>query len=68
MNSDFPIGGFYYYDNSYTTSGSYNWYEGGRSRSGVMSRWENNPNLGFVKRNDGENAALWPGANLVELT
>jgi TonB-linked SusC/RagA family outer membrane protein len=52
MNSDFPIGGFYYYDNSYTTSGSYSWYEGGRSRSGVMSRWENNPNLGFVKRNE----------------
>ena len=52
INSDIPIGGFYYYDNRYTTSGSYGWDEGVRSRSGVMSSWPNSPNLGFVKRNE----------------
>jgi hypothetical protein len=52
INSDLPIGGFFYYDNRYTTSGSYNWYEGGRSRSGVMSSWSNNLDLGFAKRNE----------------
>jgi len=52
LNSDLPIGGFFYYDNRYTTSGSYSWYEGGRSRSGVMSSWTDNPNLGFAKRNE----------------
>lgn len=51
LNSDLPIGGFYYYDNRYTTSGSYNWNEGIRSRSGVMSSWANNMNLGYTKRN-----------------
>ncbi len=52
INSDIPIGGFYYYDNRYTTSGSYAWNEGLRSRSGVMSSWPNSPGLGFVKRNE----------------
>jgi len=52
INSDFPIGGYFYYDNRYTTSGSYAWNEGGRSRSGVMSSWPSNPNLGYAKRNE----------------
>ena len=52
INSDLPIGGFFYYDNRYGGSGSYNWYEGTRSRSGVMSNWEQNLNLGFAKRNN----------------
>src|SRR5699024_2473325 len=30
----------------------YNWYEGTRSRSGVMSNWNSNPNLTFAKRNN----------------
>lgn len=51
LNSDIPIGGFYYYDNRFTTSGSYAWNEGARSRSGVMSSWADNPDLGFAKRN-----------------
>lgn len=52
INSDIPIGDFYYYDSRYATSGSYNWYEGTRSRSGVISSWPSNPNLGFVKRKE----------------
>ena len=52
INSDIPIGGFYYYDNRYTTSSSYAWNEGLRSRSGVRSSWPNSPDLGFVKRNE----------------
>lgn len=52
INSDIPIAGFFYYDNRYTTSGSLGWYEGGRSRSGVMSSWTDNPNLGYSKRNE----------------
>jgi TonB-linked SusC/RagA family outer membrane protein len=52
LNSDFPIGGFFYYDNRYGTSGSYAWYEGGRSRSGVLSSWRDNPELNFAKRNE----------------
>jgi hypothetical protein len=51
LNSDLPIGGFFYYDNRYTTSGSYGWNEGVRSRSGVMQSWADNTNLGFTKRN-----------------
>lgn len=50
LNSDLPIGGFFYYDNRYTTSGSYSWNEGQRSRSGVMSSWADNPELGYSKR------------------
>ena len=52
INSDIPIGGFFYYDNRYTTSGSISWFEGSRSRSGVMSSWSDNPNLGYAKRNE----------------
>jgi hypothetical protein len=52
LNSDLPIGGFFYYDNRYTTSGSYAWDEAVRSRSGVMSSWPDNANLGFAKRNE----------------
>lgn len=52
LNSDLPIGGFYYYDNRFTTSGSYSWDEGVRSRSGVASSWGDNPDLGFTKRNE----------------
>jgi TonB-linked SusC/RagA family outer membrane protein len=51
MNSDIPVGSFFYFDNRYTTSGSYGWNEGLRSRSGVMSSWASNANLGFAKRN-----------------
>jgi TonB-linked SusC/RagA family outer membrane protein len=52
LNSDLPIGGFYYYDNRYGGSGSYAWNEGLRSRGGVASSWSDNPNLGFAKRNE----------------
>lgn len=52
LNSDLPIGGFFYYDNRYGGSGWYNWYEGTRSRGGVSSSWSDNPNLGFAKRNE----------------
>jgi TonB-linked SusC/RagA family outer membrane protein len=52
LNSDIPIGGFFYYDNRYGTSGSYSWYEGGKSRSGVASSWSDNPKLDFAKRKE----------------
>ena len=52
LNSDFPITGFFYYDNRYGGSGSYNWNEGVRSRSGVASSWTSNPNLDYAKRKD----------------
>jgi len=52
LNSDLPIGGYFYYDNRYGGSGTYNWYEGTRSRSGVMSNWASNPDLGFAKRKE----------------
>ena len=52
LNSDIPIGGFFYYDNRYGTSGSYGWYEGGKSRSGVASSWSDNPNLDFARRKE----------------
>jgi TonB-linked SusC/RagA family outer membrane protein len=52
MNSDQGIGGFYYYDNSYTNSGSYLWNEGAWSNSGVIAAHGSNPGLGFEKRNE----------------
>jgi len=52
INSDIPVGNFFYYDSRYTTSGSYSWYEGSRSRSGVQSSWYSNPNLGFARRKE----------------
>ena len=52
LNSDIPINGFFLYDNLYTNSGSYNWYEGTRSRGDVMSNRESNFDLGFAKRKE----------------
>lgn len=52
ISSDLPITGFFYYDDLYGTSGSYNWYEGTRSRSGVMSNRERNYDLGLAKRKE----------------
>ena len=54
MNSELGIDGFYYYDNSYTTSGSFSWNENGSSgsNSGVISSHGNNPKLGFEKRKE----------------
>jgi TonB-linked SusC/RagA family outer membrane protein len=52
MKSDFPIGGFFYYDSRYATSGSYRWDEGTRSRSGVKSDWNSNPDLGYTDRKE----------------
>jgi len=52
MNSDAGIGGYYYYDNSYTTSGSYSWLDGTYSNSGVIASHGVNPRLGFPKRNE----------------
>ncbi len=52
LKSDIPIGDFFYYDNRYTTSGSYNWYEGGKSRPGVISSWPSSTNLNFATRKE----------------
>jgi TonB-linked SusC/RagA family outer membrane protein len=52
LKSDIPIGDYFYYDNRYTTSGSYNWYEAGKSRSGVISSWPSNENLNFASRKE----------------
>ncbi|MCK9412599.1 MAG: SusC/RagA family TonB-linked outer membrane protein [Prolixibacteraceae bacterium] len=54
MNSDSGIDGFYYYDDSYTTSGSYSWYEGSSTtlNQGVVSSHGVNSRLGFEKRNE----------------
>jgi len=52
MNSEAGIDGFYYYDESYTTSGSFAWNEGAWSNSGVISSHLSNPNLGFEKRKE----------------
>jgi TonB-linked SusC/RagA family outer membrane protein len=52
LRSDAGIDGFFYYDNVYTTSSSYNWYEGTYSRSGVISSRIANPDLAFESRNE----------------
>lgn len=52
LNSDLPIGGFFYYDNRYGGASGYQWHDGSRGRNGTMSNWEKNPNLGFTKRQD----------------
>ena len=52
LNSDAGISGFYYYDNRYTTSSSYNWYEGTYSNSGVISSYGGNLNLAFERRKE----------------
>jgi TonB-linked SusC/RagA family outer membrane protein len=52
LKSDLPISNFFYYDNRYANSGSYNWYEGTRSRNGVVSSWSDNRQLDFSRRNE----------------
>lgn len=52
LNSDLPIGDFYLYNENYGGSGSYNWYEGGRNRSGMRSYRAANPNLGYAQRKE----------------
>lgn len=52
MNSEMGIDGFYYYDNSYTNSGSFSWNEGAWSNGGVISSHGYNWNLGFEKRKE----------------
>ncbi|MDR0699678.1 MAG: TonB-dependent receptor plug domain-containing protein [Tannerella sp.] len=52
LKSDIPIGDYFYYDSRYGTSGSYSWYEGGKSRSGVASNWISNPNLNYAERKE----------------
>jgi len=52
LRSDAGIDGFYYYDNVYTTSSSYNWYEGTYSRSGVISSRGGNVDLAFESRKE----------------
>ncbi|WP_165940142.1 SusC/RagA family TonB-linked outer membrane protein [Dyadobacter psychrotolerans] len=52
MNSDNGIPGFFLYDEKYSGSGSYSWYEGTRSRAGVVPTNGGNPNLAFEKRNE----------------
>lgn len=52
MNSDAGIGGFFYYDNRYGTSGSFPWFEGTWSNAGTVSSNGGNTGLGFEKRNE----------------
>jgi TonB-linked SusC/RagA family outer membrane protein len=52
MNSDNGIPGVYNYDERYGGSGSYSWYEGTRSRAGVVPVNGGNPNLAFEKRKE----------------
>jgi len=52
MNSDAGIAGFFYYDNVYARSGSYQWYEGAWGNSGTVSSYGGNNQLGFEKRKE----------------
>ena len=52
MNSDNGIPGFFNYDERYGGSGSYAWYEGTRTRAGVIPVNGGNANLAFEKRNE----------------
>lgn len=52
INSDMPIGGFFYYDNRYGGTGGYSWYDGTRSRGGTRSSWSANQELGYAKRKE----------------
>jgi TonB-linked SusC/RagA family outer membrane protein len=52
MNSDNGIPGFFNYDERYGTSGSYTWYEGTRTRAGVIPINGGNSGLAFEKRNE----------------
>ncbi|MFC5409469.1 SusC/RagA family TonB-linked outer membrane protein [Larkinella bovis] len=62
LNSDNGISGFYNYHERYAGSGSYSWYEGTRSRAGVVPMNGGNDNLAFEKRrelNVGFESILW---------
>ncbi|MDP4225436.1 MAG: SusC/RagA family TonB-linked outer membrane protein [Bacteroidota bacterium] len=50
--SDNGIDGYYYYDNKYGGSGSYNWDEGTYSNSGIISNNGGNMDLSFEKRKE----------------
>jgi len=52
LRSDAGIDGFYYFDNVYTTSSSYAWYEGTYSNSGVISSRGGNMDLSFESRKE----------------
>jgi TonB-linked SusC/RagA family outer membrane protein len=52
LKSDIPVSNYFLYDNRYANSGSYNWYEGTRSRNGVISSWSNNDRLDFARKNE----------------
>jgi TonB-linked SusC/RagA family outer membrane protein len=52
MNSDMGIDGFFYYDNSYSATGGYSWFDGSRSGYGRRSANGPNINLGYEKRRD----------------
>lgn len=52
MNSDRGIGGFFYYNNRFGSSGGYSWYEGTLGRSGTTPINGGNPHLGFEKRSE----------------
>ena len=52
MNSDNGISGYYNYDERYGASGSYAWYEGTRTRAGVIPINGGNSGLAFEKRNE----------------
>jgi TonB-linked SusC/RagA family outer membrane protein len=45
-------GGFYWYDDVFGGSGSYNWNDGSNSRSGTVASYGANRSLGFEKRKD----------------
>ena len=52
MNSDNGIPGYFNYDERYGASGSYAWYEGTRTRAGVIPVNGGNSGLAFEKRNE----------------
>lgn len=52
MNSDNGIPGFFLYDERYGSSGSYTWYDGTRSRAGVVPINGGNTGLSFEKRKE----------------
>jgi TonB-linked SusC/RagA family outer membrane protein len=52
MNSEAGIDGFYYYDNVYSRSSGYAWFEGTWSNGGTISSFGGNNNLAFEKRNE----------------
>ena len=52
MNSDLGIDGYYFYDERYQTSGSFNWYEGSYSNSGMIASYGGNMDLMFEKKKE----------------